>query len=556
MNHTFDVGLVVAKGEGAGGVTPRRSARKTTCTTPSMEMPPPKTVQSTANKRRKGTAQTSAKKHEPQSDGEQSTNAGKILSDESTVPSASKKGRVARSLAIDIQSDISDAEQSNGNAFATKSRNKRNTVSIAQPSENVEAVVADTSKNVAVRGRKRNYVSLLPNTESDGESGERNVNHSNGFGTADDEASVVEAPKQAKARKSKKNARSSKGEAAAAPIDSVKVASPKVASPKVAQIESNDNPLNGSLKNGKLGKVASPKLNTSRRSSMRNQEAAAQSTSGTDEVPATIEAESPPQGLSVVTPIAPKSVVIDEIVDLTESLVEASPADAAPQLNVTFSPIKKDTDSDEGAVAINTSTDKTLPSTMALALLKTARSSSTPLASAKKPVKRLGSTSPRQNATKERTSKRSGTPYVKKVAHAIIPNLSNTSVISSAKKEKIRDEAKETSQHKRVTFNSPSQNGKTPAKAIAKVFPTPSRLKIFNELANKSRTDINEESEGSASTSQTLSSVKKTKLPDFTSMHQKMFDKMESIDETVQRRVDRLKALSAKKENSGRINYT
>lgn len=99
-----------------GSLTPRRSTRITAkvAITPSMEMPPPKTVNSTATKRRKTTvAGPSASKKSVASSDEGSGTP--------TVPAARK---ARRTLNIDVQSDSAN-ESDNMNASESRSRSKK-----------------------------------------------------------------------------------------------------------------------------------------------------------------------------------------------------------------------------------------------------------------------------------------------------------------------------------------------------------------------------------------------------------------------------------------------
>lgn len=135
-----------------------------------------------------------------------------------------------------------------------------------------------------------------------------------------------------------------------------------------------------------------------------------------------------------------------------------------------------------------------------------------------KPLKRLRcSTTPFFNAAKERTSK--GTPYIRKVS-----SLLRKPKLSTGKKERIAEEIKKTGNVKRVTFN----NGTTVKKAA-------------NSMKSKSQME---------STSKQQSAIK---MPNFSDIHQKLFDKMESIDVTVRKREERMKAASSKKENEGNL---
>ncbi|XP_037038072.1 uncharacterized protein LOC119075665 isoform X2 [Bradysia coprophila] len=143
--------------------------------------------------------------------------------------------------------------------------------------------------------------------------------------------------------------------------------------------------------------------------------------------------------------------------------------------------------------------------------------------SIRKPLKRLAcTTTPRYNVPKQ--SK--GTPYIRKVSSTNHRNnLANEIKLSTGKKDRIADEIKTNGNVKRVTFNnSPSMK---PSSSAAK----------SNQL-NHQRTSTNRKQATS-------------KMPNFSAIHEKMFEKMESIDVTVRKREERMKAASSKKEGKG-----
>lgn len=233
------------------------------------------------------------------------------------------------------------------------------------------------------------------------------------------------------------------------------------------------------------------------------------------------------------------------LIDLTESLNGTAEQEHA--LNVTFSPIKD---------------AEVKPFPFSASKLKFTRFSSTPktqslqLSSGKKPMKRLSKNTPRFDVPKEqpRSTKSRGTPYVRRVAHANMPNIANTKVFGSEKKEKIADGVKKLLQQKRVTFNSPKSatNAKTP---IPKSRPSLDHIQVSVSSSNQkgfgfSAPQVREN--GSA----TAASGSAIKVPNFASIHKKMFDKFESIDETVLRREQRQQKLSERKENKGSYDYT
>ncbi len=146
--------------------------------------------------------------------------------------------------------------------------------------------------------------------------------------------------------------------------------------------------------------------------------------------------------------------------------------------------------------------------------------------SIKKPLKRLvrTTTTPRYDIVKDRTSK--GTPYFRKVSSTNHRNHRNEMKISTAKKGRVAEEIKKSANVKRVTFNnSPSMK------------------------ASSSAAKLNHPKPKLESTHKQQSSVK---IPNFKDIHQKMFEKMESIDVTHRKREERKAAASSKKENKGK----
>lgn len=228
------------------------------------------------------------------------------------------------------------------------------------------------------------------------------------------------------------------------------------------------------------------------------------------------------------------------LIDLTDSL--NGTAEPEHVLNVTYSPIN------------DAATIKPLP--VSINKLKLLRNSSTPkplnqiqsLHSGKKPMKRLSKNTPHFDVPKEqpRSVKSRGTPYVRRVPHVNMPNMANTKVFGSARKEKIADGVKELLQQKRVTFNSPNPITKTKT-PIAKSRPSLDHLQV--PVSSSSQKGFGFPTPKEPATNRSPESA--IKLPDFASIHQKLFEKMESIDVTVQRRQQRQHKLSERKENKG-----
>lgn len=138
--------------------------------------------------------------------------------------------------------------------------------------------------------------------------------------------------------------------------------------------------------------------------------------------------------------------------------------------------------------------------------------------SIRKPLKRLVcSTTPYYGTAKERTSK--GTPYVRKVS-----SLAKKIGISTSKKGRIAEEIKKSGNVKCVTFNNGPSMNKT--------------------------SKMNQSKQQMESTSKKQSAIK---MPNFSDIHKKLFEQMESIDVTVRKREERMKAASMKKENKGNV---
>lgn len=124
-----------------GSLTPRRSTRITAkvAITPSMEMPPPKTFNSTATKRRKTTVA-----------GPSASKKSAALSDEvsgtPTVPAARK---ARRTLNIDVQSDSAN-ESDNMNASESRSRSKKSkSVRAVKEASNIDINIEAGSSNMS-----------------------------------------------------------------------------------------------------------------------------------------------------------------------------------------------------------------------------------------------------------------------------------------------------------------------------------------------------------------------------------------------------------------------
>lgn len=241
------------------------------------------------------------------------------------------------------------------------------------------------------------------------------------------------------------------------------------------------------------------------------------------------------------------------LIDLTDSL--NGTAEQEHILNVTFSPIKD---------------AEVKPFPLSASKLKFTRISSTPkvqlpqLSSGKKPMKRLSKNTPRFDVPKEqpRSTKSRGTPYVRRVAHANMPNIANTKVFGSTKKEKIADGVKKLLQQKRVTFNSPksvtvnSPKSTTKSAAAAAKTPIPKSGPSLDHL-QASASSSKQKGFSFSAPQVNSASGSAVKIPNFASIHKKMFDKFESIDETVVRRQQRHQKLSERKENKGNTNiYT
>lgn len=146
--------------------------------------------------------------------------------------------------------------------------------------------------------------------------------------------------------------------------------------------------------------------------------------------------------------------------------------------------------------------------------------------SIRKPLKRLTTATNRHNIAKERTSK--GTPYIRNVSSTNRQNyLANEMKFSTDKKERIAEEIKKSVTVKRVTFNS------SPSMKLSSTATKLNQPKRQLESINKKQSAV--------------------KMPNFNDIHKKLFDKMESIDVTVRKREERMRAASSKKGTKGKL---
>lgn len=457
------------------------------------------------------------------------------IHDASTADMSSRKRRVAKSLALNIQSD-SDDVKSDADDLAAKSRSRKSRASKAKP---IEGRVTDDASdremakpNKANRKSKKNYVHA-PSTDSEYHTGasspEQNIIKQALVADADqnnltDDIDPEPEPEQSNANLTEDLDDDSHG---------------LVMSSDAEQQLAHDNATStASFKRNKSAQEEDAVVNFSL--VKRGLE-----TSGE---PAQLISPGNMSGVGILPtdePTVIKSVKFATI-DLTESpqCVLSSPSSASSPtaskpLNVTFSPIQP---SEE------------------LAMLKHSRTSSTPkllmsngsvaVSTGKKPMKRLSHHTPRSikatnapNAPSSSLSSKSrGTPYVHKVARPNMSNVTNTSVFSSAKKAKLLDGAKSLLPPKRVTFNTPSTN-KSAVKAAVVTTTKPHTSTVKTNGVSARVVQFN----GSAIEPVSASVTKRT-IPNFQYIHKKMFDQMESVVDVVERQ----KMRSAKKENEGK----
>lgn len=149
--------------------------------------------------------------------------------------------------------------------------------------------------------------------------------------------------------------------------------------------------------------------------------------------------------------------------------------------------------------------------------------------SIRKSVKRLVcTTTPRYVIANGRTSK--GTPYIRKVSSTNHHNyLANETKFSTGKKKRIAGEIKKSVNVnvKRVTFNN------TPSMKASSTATKSNQSRPLPESMQKKQSTV--------------------KMPNFSDIHKKMFEKMESIDVTVRKREERKKAASMQKESKGKV---
>lgn len=534
-------------------MTPRRSTRSVvkSTETPSVEMPPPNSVSSTVSKRRKtATAASTVKMVTAVIVESSGTNDG-------IAPMSSRKHRAAKSLVLFGQSDTdepTDEDSSiakpkhrsrnsragkadhenpiNGNYLGESDHVKEHITEVSSAAKGkhdiaddcvVDPVVEPPAEKQSKIGRKRrnkkNYVcsiNVAPTSSSDSE-----------YNTADQSADG-----DSKSRREAQN------------LDT----EPNNLTDDIDPEHRNEHNVTDDLDNeeavliqtsdseAKTNDVVAPSVENG--SSVVAAVANATATSADGAEPeiepmengsASKSSSSYGHEFSGINLLPSEDAVPDKCNEIATIDLTDSPS-VEHVLNVTFSPIRS---ASEVSIADNVVEPKQtrISSTPKPSVSGLITGSSKNLSTGKKPMKRLSNNTPRAeskeaSAVSSRSSK--GTPYVRKVSRSNMPSISNTTILSSAKKEKLLNSVKDMLPPKRVTFNTPSHPISS-VKVTAKL-KTP---------VGKNLTIASNES----------TSITKRTIPDFKTLHRKMFEEMESIDETVQRHNERSKLLSGKKIN-------